>query len=336
METQDQTLCKALYDEFKGFGFYARQNYDRLVGEERELADLLKKIQSEFDPATEWSVRSGKKTKLLTDVFQNKEKEVFYQKLMVGDWGRNQRDNFCFLPTAGQFMLLFMEKKLIKNYGFDENGVRLFFIGLDKKRRALERQTVADMPSGLYHASNLSPQDLSCSEDDLPEILPKPATDDNFHMLARFVFCAEKGSFYPQLVLQGADSCFWPRFKPKTVVVNMSEEDFIKASVPAFLYHLDMTDKTAYKPCIPLWGGHAEEWVAVRPVRFFRVEKETVTDIVRKGVRIYFIPDQNDFQKWSYEGRVADKKVSDFTAKETQTYFDRLAREYPDKIKRFL
>ncbi len=330
--TQGQFLCKALYDEFKNFGFYARQHYDELEGSDKKLSDLLRKIQVEFNPLKEWQTRFYQKDSHYTDVFQNREKNAFYENLMVGDWCKECKDNSCYLPNAGKFVLLFIETRLKEQFGMTDNQVKTFFIELNNQRRLAEAQAKENMPLQLYHSSKVKPEELNTFYTDKKKIIPMARMDDNFHTLANFIFCAPKGSFYSSLVSQDIDSAFWKRFKPTVSAVNASPQDFFKSAKASYLYHLDMSDKNAFYPCIPLWGGEVREWVAVKPLTFIKVEREDICDILQQGMKVWCVPNKKDFQKLVYEGKVGNKELEDLSPGEVNNYFEKLSKEYPEKV----
>ena len=91
-------------------------------------------------------------------------------------------------------------------------------------------------------------------------------------------------------------------------------------------------EKNAFYPCIPLWGGEVREWVAVKPLTFIKVEREDICDILQQGMKVWCVPNKKDFQKLVYEGKVGDKELEDLSPGEVNNYFEKLSKEYPEKV----
>ena len=121
------------------------------------------------------------------------------------------------------------------------------------------------------------------------------------------------------------DFAEWPRFKSDTFVFQISVDDAKKKISNSYNYYVDMRDKDAFRPCIPLWGGEPLEWVSVKPLKFADVQKETLRDLIEKKKTIYIVPSADDWKQYM-------EKTCGMSPEEAREYLANLSSQYPDKV----
>ena len=76
---------------------------------------------------------------------------------------------------------------------------------------------------------------------------------------------------------------------------------------------IDPKQNDSIHPNIPLWGGAPFEWVSTESLNYTDVQKETLQDLMRQGMKLYIIPDREVWKK-KIQGKItsSDKEAFAF------------------------
>ncbi|MBR3502535.1 MAG: hypothetical protein IKO06_06480, partial [Alphaproteobacteria bacterium] len=70
------------------------------------------------------------------------------------------------------------------------------------------------------------------------------------------------------------------------------------------------------QPCIPLWGGAPSEWVSVKNLSYSTdVEKETLQDLQKQGMKFYLVSDKKDWDLLRQAENLSENEAEIFMQK---------------------
>ncbi|MBR6412933.1 MAG: hypothetical protein IKS41_07245 [Alphaproteobacteria bacterium] len=317
--TAGQFLYKYCFDEWQPFAYYARDHFEALTGTEKKLAE---KIYAVIDkgltlPKNAYQFIENGET---LDVFNgNTQKETFYQNLFTGP-KRSLKNNPCYWHPVSRLQTAFVEYKLAQ-MGMSEEQILSLMKHCEAEREKAEKKAIQNMPHEFVHNAVLPPDEMTGGK---IEIFAR--SDDNFLNLQKYTFMGPPDTFHAGLPIHSVtDFAEWPRFKADTFVFQISVEDAKKKIVNSYNYYVDMQDKDAFRPCIPLWGGEPLEWVSVKPLKFTDVQKETLRDLIERNKTIYIVPSTDDWKKYM-------ERTCGMSPQEAKEYLASLSKQYPDKV----
>ena len=315
--TVGQFLYKACFDEWQPFAYYVRDHFSSLTGAEKELAEKLYLIVEKklSNPQNAYRfIKEGGSLGLF-----DAEKEAFYQNLFANE-GRSERGNPCYWHPVSQCQTAFIEYKLAQ-MGLNDSEIESLMTHCAKEREKAEKKAVRRMPKQFVHNTVLPPEEMRGGKIDL-----FVRSDDHFLDLQKLIFMGEPDTFHAGLPIHSsADFAMWPRFKSDTFVFQMSVDAAKRQICRSYNYQVDMTQKEAFRPCIPLWGGKPTEWVSIKPLRYISVQAESLRDLMERGKKIYLVPRKEDWKKYM-------EKTCSMSTKEARTYLVNLSRQYPGKV----
>ena len=315
--TVGQFIYKCCFDEFQPFAYYVRDHFDSLRGREKVLAERIKEIYETglTKPKEAYRfIEEGKSLNLFDE-----DKQAFYQNLFA-DIGRSEKGNPCYWHPVSQCQTAFIEYKL-SQMGMSEKQIRSLMIHCEKEREKAEQKAIQNRPKCFIHNTVLSPDEIKGGKIDL-----FIRSDDHFLNFQKMAFIGVPNCFHAGLTLHtSADFALWPRFNPNVFVFQTSLENAKKQICTSYNYRIDMRQKKAIRPCIPLWGGAPLEWVSVKPLSYTDVRTETLRDLIAQGKEIYLVPVEKDWKKYM-------EKTSAFSPEQAAQYMKDLADKYPDKF----
>ena len=316
--TAGQFLYKYYFDEIQPFNATVLQG--KVAKEDEFLANKLKGIVEKglVRPLDVYALsESGKLPDV--DMFDgDKEKEAFYQNLFCG--GRSVPGNPCYWTPVSQYYTRFIEHRL-SQMGMNPDQIKSLMVHCEQEREKAESKAIQNMPEQIIHNSPQPPDKLG------KVIQARARTEDNFLNLQKYCFVAEPDTFHSGLPLQAKiNSLSWPRFAPKTIAFQLTPEEAKQAFKDSYNYKIDMNQRDSIKPVIPLWGGKPQEWIAKKDLSYHpNVEKETVQDLIAKGMELYLIPNKDDWNQL-----LAGK--DNLSEQAATAYLAELAKRYPDKV----
>jgi len=311
--TYGQFLYKHCFDEVQKFTYKCKDYFDGKeianFGEaEKNLAQKVAFIFSN-NLARPDGVLQTEKIKEL-DIFNgDKEKEAFYQNLFANS-ERSVEGNPCYWHPVSQYQTLVIENELSK-IGMSSEQIRDLMVHCEKQREKTERFYKDNMPAWFVHNSKVSPAEMGDT------VQTRLRSVDSAITTQKYCFIAEPDSFHSGLPMQG-DKEFksWPRFSPKVMAFQMSATEFADKTQDSYNYQIDMSQRDAIQPCIPLWGGVPSEWVSVKDLSYSsEVEKETLQDLQKQGMKFYLVPDVKDWELLRQAENLSEKDAEIFMQK---------------------
>ena len=308
--TYGQFLYKHCFDEVQKFTYKCKDYFDGKeianFGEaEKNLAQKVAFIFSN-NLARPDGVLQTEKIKEL-DIFNgDEEKEAFYQNLFANS-ERSVEGNPCYWHPVSQYQTLVIENELSK-IGMSSEQIRDLMVHCEKQREKTERFYKDNMPAGFVHNSKVSPAEMGDT------VQTRLRSVDSAITTQKYCFIAEPDSFHSGLPMQG-DKEFksWPRFSPKVMAFQMSAIEFANKTQDSYNYQIDMSQRDAIQPCIPLWGGHPSEWVSVKDLSYSsEVEKETLQDLQKQGMKFYLVPNAKDWKLLRQAENLSEKDAEIF------------------------
>ena len=321
--TFGQFLYKYFYDQFQPFVFWIKDSPEITDPAEKSLS---KKIRFLFEndlirPLSVFQkIESGTLPDL--DIFDGqREKETFYENLFAGA-RFSLPGNHCYWPPVSRVQTRFIEIRLSQT-GMNETQIRNLMIHCENQREKLISYYRGHIPKCFIHNSRRSPDQLT---DGCIRIHPR--ADDQFLNLQKFCFIGEPDAFHSGLPLQDKEINFyaWPKFRQTVVAFNMSSAQALEKITDSYNYKIDMRQKKALYPVIPLWGDKPCEWISRTDLKYHKhPRRETFDDLLSLGKKIYIIPDRSFWKK-----RIQNQ--SDLTPKAAASYLDSLARKFPQDV----
>lgn|GEM_PF-6567173 len=311
--TYGQFLYKHCFDEVQKFTYQCKDYFDGKpvanFGEtEKNLAQKVAFIFSN-NLAQPDGVLQIEKLKEL-DIFNgDKEKEAFYQNLFANS-NRSVEGNPCYWHPVSQYQTLVIENELSK-IGMNTGQIRDLMVHCEKERVKAERFYKDNMPAEFVHNSKVPPEEMGNT------IQTRLRSVDSAITTQKYCFIAEPNSFHSGLPMQG-DREFksWPRFSPKVMAFQMSATEFADKIKDSYNYKIDMSQKDAIQPCIPLWGGASSEWVSVKDLSYSPdVEKETLQDLQKQGMKFYLVPNKGDWDLLRQAENLSENEAEIFMQK---------------------
>ena len=308
--TYGQFLYKYCFDKVQEFNYRCRECFennrlDELSKTEQKLAQKVAFLYSENLTRPDAVMQTEKLKEL--DMFDgNKEKETFYQNLFNGT-ERSVDTNTCYWHPVSQYQTLVIENELSK-LGMNSEQIRALMIHCEKEREKTEKFYKDNMPSQFVHNSKVSPEEMGGN------IQTRLRSSDTWINTQKYCFISEPNSFHSGLPMQGnTEFKSWPRFNPKIMAFQMSVAEFIDKTKDSYNYQIDMSQRDAIQPCIPLWGGHPSEWVSVKDLSYSsEVEKETLQDLQKQGMKFYLVPDVKDWELLRQAENLSEKDAEIF------------------------
>lgn len=288
--TYGQFLYKHCYDGVQNLLFTARDNPSTLSQKELDLAQKGKFLldnrmcspdavhkKDVIEQANLWN--------------GNTEKETFYRNLFANP-NRSTPNNPCHWPPWSQYQFLVIENELSK-YGMNPEQIQSLMVHCEKEREKTEKFYQEHKPEQFVHNSPVPPEKMG------GEIKANLRSLNNFTSTQKYCFVAEPNSFHSELPIQGDNWWVsWPRFKPKVSAFRMTEDEFKeKTKNGSYNYMIDKAQNDSIHPNIPLWGGAPFEWVSTESLHYTDVQKETVQDLQKQGMKLYVIPDKEIWEK---------------------------------------
>lgn len=318
--TAGQFLYKHFFDQIPAFNAAAAQG--DIAPEDQSLADKLKTLHDKnlINPLKVYPLMEAGQLPDTNMFDGNRAKETFYRNLFC-NVQRSAPGNPCYWPPASQYYTRFVEHRLLQ-MGMSENQVMTLMVHCEREREKAEAVAKQTMPDQFVHNTRLAPDQMTGNR-----IQARPRTDDHFLNLQKYNFFAPPDTFHAGLPIQGqVPSLSWPRFSPKLFAFQMTPNQALTAFQDSYNYQIDMNQRDSFRPIIPLWGGRPNEWVSTRDLTYnSHVEKETVGDLMAKGISLYLVP---NLQVW--EQLMAGQDT--LSEAEAQKYMAHLATKYPDKV----
>jgi len=315
--TAGQFLYKYCFDEWQPFAYYVRDHFDSLSGQEKELAEKIKRVMEEGLTKPKYAYQFVKKGKSL-GLF-DADKQAFYQSLLTGS-KRSVKGNPCLWHPVSQCQTAFVAYEL-SQMGMTEKQIESLMRHCEQEREKAEEKAIQNMPTQFTHNTVLPPEEMKKGKIDL-----FVRSDDQFLNFQKLAFIGEPGCFHAGLPFQSATSFrSWPRFNPDIVVFQIDREEAKKQISHSYTYLVDMAQKEDFRPCIPLWGGEPLEWVSVRPLKYTGVKKETLQDLMKQGKEIYLVPREEDWKAYIERNSAASPE-------EARAYLADLAAKKPKKV----
>lgn len=311
--TYGQFLYKHCFDEVQKFTYQCKDYFDGKpvanFGEtEKNLAQKVAFIFSN-NLAQPDGVLQIEKLKEL-DIFNgDKDKEAFYQNLFANS-NRSVDGNPCYWHPISQYQTLVIENELSK-IGMNSEQIRDLMVHCEKEREKAERFYKDNMPTEFVHNSKVSPEEMGNT------VQTRLRSVDSAITTQKYCFIAEPNSFHSGLPMQG-DKEFksWPRFSPKVMAFQMSATEFADKTKDSYNYIIDMSQRDAIQPCIPLWGGAPSEWVSVKDLSYSPdVEKETLQDLQKQGMKFYLVPNKGDWDLLRQAENLSENEAEIFMQK---------------------
>lgn len=319
--TAGQFLYKYFYDQIQPFAYNARQG--KTAPEDKHLIDKLMFLhQNKLISVKDFYPKMQAGTLPDVDMFDgNREKENLYRNLFAGP-DRSTPDNPCHWTPVSQYYTRFIEDRLEK-MGMSEEQIISLMIHCEGERKKTEQKARETMPEQFIHNSPLPPDKM---EGDVIRNTARPT--DDFLNLQKYGYVAKPDSFHSGLPIQDKDVsfCAWPRWSQNVCAFQMTSDMALDKFRDSYNYKIDMAQKDAIRPVIPLWGGKPQEWVSIKPLTYDKnVEKETLHDLVKQGKEFYLVPDKAD-----WNNLIAGHE--NLTEEEARKYMAKLAEKYPDKV----
>ena len=311
--TYGQFLYKHCYDGVQNLLFAARDNPSKLSQQELDLAQKGKFLLDnnmcgpnaihKKDVIEKVNLWNGDTTK-----------EEFYKNLFANP-NRSTPNNPCYWPPWSQYQFLVIENELTK-YGMNPEQIRLMMIHCEQEREKTEKYYQEHKPEQFVHNSPVPPDRMG------KEIKANLRSVDNFTSTQEYCFVAEPNSFHSGLPIQRGNNGWaaWPRFKPKVLAFCVTEENFEKETKTSYNYMIDSKQNDSIRPNIPLWGGAPFEWVSTESLNYTDVQKETLQDLVKQGLKLYIIPDKEIWKK-KIQGKTGVQE------KEVQAFLDEMVKK---------
>lgn len=194
--------------------------------------------------------------------------------------------------------------------------IRSMMIHCEQEREKTEKYYQEHKPEQFVHNSPVPPDRMG------KEIKTNLRSLNNFTSTQEYCFVAEPNSFHSGLPIQGDNWwASWPRFKPKVSAFAMSEDEFKKKTKNgSYNYMIDPKQNDSIRPNIPLWGGAPFEWVSTESLNYTDVQKETLQDLVKQGLKLYIIPDKEIWKK-KIQGKTGVQE------KEVQAFLDEMVKK---------
>lgn len=315
--TYGQFLYKYCFDKVQEFNYRCRECFennklDELSITEQRLAQKVAFLYSNNLAGPDAVLQTEKLKEL--DMFDgNKEKETFYQNLFTGS-GRSVDANTCYWHPVSQYQTLVIENELSK-LGMNSEQIRDLMIHCEKQREKAEKFYQDNMPLQFVHNSKVPPEKMGGA------VQAKLRPTDTWINTQKYCFIAEPDSFHSGLPMKGnKEFKSWPRFNPKVMAFQMSATEFADKTHDSYNYQIDMSQKDTIRPCVPLWGGEPSEWVSVKDLNYLPdVQKETLQDLQKQGMKFYLIPNKEDWKL--LEG------AENLSEKEAEAFMEQLCKE---------
>jgi hypothetical protein len=315
--TYGQFLYKHFFDKVSEFNYRCRDCFennklDTLSKPEQKLAEIVYFLNSNEMAGPE-GVLKTEKLKELNMFDGDTEKEAFYRDLFANP-SRSVEGNPCYWHPVSQYQTLFIENQL-SQMGMNPEQIRALMIHCEKEREKAEDFYVKNMPAQFVHNSKVSPEEMN------GEIQTRLRSVDTFVTTQKYCFIAEPGSFHSGLPMQGNNEFKgWPRFSPKVMAFQMSADEFKEKTKDSYNYKIEMSQKNSIRPCIPLWGGKPNEWVGINDLKYSPdVEKETLQDLQKQGMKFYLVPDKEDWK--------LIEKVENLSEKGAELFMENLCKK---------
>lgn len=311
--TYGQFLYKHCFDEVQKFTYKCKDYFDGKpvanFGEtEKNLAQKVAFIFSNNLAQPDGILQTEKLKEL--DIFNgDKEKEAFYQNLFANS-NRSVEGNPCYWHPVSQYQTLVIENELSK-IGMNTGQIRDLMVHCEKEREKAERFYKDNMPTEFVHNSKVPPEEMDNT------VQTRLRSVDSAITTQKYCFIAEPNSFHSGLPMQG-DKEFksWPRFSPKVMAFQMSATEFADKTKDSYNYKIDMSQRDAIQPCIPLWGGAPSEWVSVKNLSYSPdVEKETLQDLQKQGMKFYLVSDKKDWDLLRQAENLSENEAEIFMQK---------------------
>ena len=304
--TYGQFLYKHCYDGVQNLLLTARDNPSKLSQQELDLAQKGKFLLD--------NNMCGPNAVHKKDVIEKANlwngdtaKEEFYKNLFANP-SRSTPNNPCYWPPWSQYQFLVIENELTK-YGMNPEQIRSLMVHCEKEREKTEQYYQEHKPKQFVHNSPVPPEKMG------GKIKVNLRSLNNFTSTQKYCFVAEPNSFHSGLPIQGDNWwASWPRFNPKVSAFAMSEDEFKeKTKNGSYNYMIDPKQNDSIRPNIPLWGGAPFEWVSTESLNYTDVQKETLQDLMRQGMKLYIIPDREVWKK-KIQGKITstDKEALAF------------------------
>ena len=317
--TAGQFLYKYCFDEFQPFAYYARDHFETLTGPEKKLAEKIYTVMDKGLTNAQNAYQFAANGDTIDAFDGNARKEVFYQNLFAGS-KRSVEDNPCYWHPVSRLQTAFIEYKL-SQMGMTEEQILSLMKHCEAEREQAEAKAIQNMPKQFVHNTVLPPDEMTGDKIDI-----FARSEDNFLNLQKFIFMGPPDTFHAGLPIHSAaEFAEWPRFKSDTFVFQVTVDDAKKKIADSYNYYVDMRDKDAFRPCIPLWGGEPLEWVSVKPLEFTQVQKETLRSLTERGKTIYIVPSVDDWKQYI-------EKTCGMSPKEARAYLANLSRQHPEKV----